>query len=122
MDRRRRWDWLERATGRDTARGIAEELGVTHPTILRWVKTHPPIATVYELCLRYNLDPVEAVVVWGFLPEEMLPHLNYAAIVQYAPVEVLAAEMAFRAQGYAKVRPDTLRRRRADGAPRLAAM
>jgi len=106
--RRRRW--IESATGTETIRGAATEIGVTHVTVSRWIKSGIPVGVLNGLIVKFGCDPIEAMVVWGFLLEADIPRLNFEAMVKYVPVEVLAAEVARRAAVYSETRPDSERK------------
>ena len=62
------------------------------------------------IIVRFNCDPIEAMVVWGYLDETDIPQLNFGALVRYIPVDVLAGEVARRAAVYSETRPDTERK------------
>jgi len=62
------------------------------------------------LIVKFGCDPIEAMVVWGFLLETDIQRLNFEAMVRYIPVEVLAAEVARRAAVYSETRPDSERK------------
>jgi hypothetical protein len=107
--RRRRW--IEQSTGTKTLRAAAVELGVTHVTVSRWIRSGLPAGALTSLIVRYECDPIEALVVWGFLDESDIPNLNYKALVEYVPADVLSGELDRRAKLYvAQAYPDTLRR------------
>ena len=102
--------WLCTITGQTTMRAVARKIGRSHTTVQRWVKDGVPPDVIAELTVRFNADPIEALVLAGRLREEHVPRLNYAALVRYVPVEVLAAELHRRAAGYSQSRPDTMRK------------
>jgi len=107
----RRWKWLKEATGEDTVRGMARECDVSHTTIQRWLKGGLPAGVLTELMIRFDSDPIEASVVWGFLDDGNVQRLNWAAMVQYAPAGVLTAEVHERAMRYVRDHyPDSLRK------------
>jgi hypothetical protein len=102
--KRRRW--IESATKTDTLRRAASVIGVTHPTLSRWIKSGIPVGTLTGLVIEFNCDPIEALVVWGYLKEEDIPRLNFAALVKYVPGEVLSGEIHERYVDYMSTRPD----------------
>jgi len=107
----RHWEqWLKTITGQTTMRAVARRLDVSHTTVQRWTRSGVPPDMIAELTVRFNADPIEALVLAGRLREEHVPRLNYAALVRYVPVEVLAAELHRRAAGYSQTRPDTMRK------------
>ncbi len=89
----RRRKWIEEATGTKTLRSAASEIGVTHVTVSRWIRSGLPAGMLTQLLVRYGCDPIEALVVWGFLDEEDIPKLNYTALVRYFPGDVLTEEV-----------------------------
>lgn len=109
--------WLCRITGETSMRAVARKVGVSHTQVQRWTREGVPTERIADLTVRFNADPIEALVLAGRLREEHVPHLNYAAIVRYAPVEVLAKELARRATIYSTTRPDSLRKTRTDRDP-----
>ena len=102
--------WLCHITGQTTMRAVARRLDVSHTTVQRWTRSGVPPDMIAELTVRFNADPIEALVLAGRLREEHVPRLNYAALVRYVPVEILAAELHRRAAGYSQSRPDTMRK------------
>jgi len=108
------WEqWLRRITGQTTEasmRAVSRMVGVSHTTVQRWTRSGVPPDMIADLTVRFNADPIEALVLAGRLREEHVPRLNYAALVRYVPVEILAAELHRRAAGYSQSRPDTMRK------------
>ena len=104
--------WLTNLTGEDSERKIARKVGRSHTTVQRWLANGVPPQAVSELTARFGGDPIEALVLTGWLKDEHVPNLNYAALVRYVPVAVLAEELHRRAAGYSQTRPDTLRKTR----------
>lgn len=102
--RRRRW--IESATGSDTIRGAAAVIGVSHVTVSRWIRSGMPVGTLTGLIVEYNCDPIEALVVWGYLRDTDIPRLNFAALVKYVPGEILTAEVHNRYTDYLSKQPD----------------
>jgi hypothetical protein len=89
--KRRRW--IEAVTGTDTIRKAATEIGVSHVTVSRWIRSGLPAGMLVRLVVQLECDPMEAFVVWGFLNEEDIPKLNYTALVRYFPGDVLTEEV-----------------------------
>ena len=110
MAQSRRWKWVQSVTGTSNVRSASAELGVSHSTVSRWVQKGMPIQTMMELVVKYQCDPIEASVVWGFLPPEAVPELNYDALTQYVPTQVLAAELHRRVDVYTGLRADSERK------------
>ena len=104
--------WLSSVTGEDSTRGIARKVGRSHTQVQRWIANGVPPSVVAELTTRFHADPIEALVLTGWLDDEHVPHLNYTALVEYIPVQVLAKELSRRAAIYSRTRPDPLRKTR----------
>lgn len=102
----KRWHWLQEATGETTIRGAARAANVSHATVNRWLKNGAPIRAVMEITVRFELDLIEALVVWGHLPDEDVPKLNYQALTKYFPGEVLTCEVHRRYVDYMSKQPD----------------
>jgi len=102
--------WLCTVTRETSMRAVARKLGVSHTTVQNWSRNGVPPEKVSDITARFGADPIEALVLTGWLREDHVPHLNYAALVRYVPVEVLAAELHRRAAGYSQTRPDTMRK------------
>ena len=97
--------WLATVTDEHSERGIARKIGVSHTTVQRWVRDGVPVSTVWELTLRFQGDPLAAMVLLRRIDESQLSELNWAAIVRYAPIEVLGAELAARITAGARLYP-----------------
>jgi hypothetical protein len=105
--------WLYEVTGEDKVRGVARAAGVSHTTVARWIENGVPPERVAELTVKFGADPIAGLVLIGWLREEDVARMNYAAVVQYAPADVLAAELLKRATRYIAAQyPDTLRKTR----------
>jgi hypothetical protein len=90
--------WLRTVTGHQTARGIARAVGVSHTTVQRWISSGVPPSTVWEITLRFKGDPIAALVVLGRVTPDQVSMLNLAAVMKYADVDLLTAELHSRAQ------------------------
>ena len=111
MPQSRRWKWIQSVTGgAENVRAAAAVLGVSHTTVSRWLQKGMPITTMTELIVKHQCDPIEASVVWGFLPTSAIPELNYQALIEYVPADVLTAEVHRRTVEYLRTRPETLRK------------
>lgn len=106
----RRWRWMVQVTGADSTRGMAKELGVTHPTVGRWLSKGIPVRVLADLVCKHNLDALEAWMVWGLIGPEHVEDMNWAALAQYMPMDVLVAELHRRETHYVKSWADPLRR------------
>lgn len=93
--RRRRW--VQKVTGETHLMPAARALGVPRQTLTTWLHSGMPIGRLVPYLFQFDCDPVEAMVVWGYIPEDQVDMLNWAAIVQYAPMEILAEELRRRA-------------------------
>lgn len=100
MNDKQRWEWLSKATGANSARGVGRSLGVHHTTVQRWVRNGMPDGTLIDLIVRYDQDPLLACVVWGLLDDDDVPNLNWEAIAKYVPADVLSGELHDRARLY----------------------
>jgi hypothetical protein len=78
-------------------RGVARAVGVSHTTVQRWITSGVPPSTVWDITLRFNGDPVAALVVLGGIEPDEVQRLNLAAIVRYADADILTAELHSRA-------------------------
>lgn len=110
VDETRTLRWLRRLTKETSVRGVAQNIGVSHTTVQRWVRSGIPAPEAIQLAIRYRSDPVEAAVIGGLFVEVQVPDLNWALVAEYMPQDVLAREVARRATIYCRTRPDTLRR------------
>ena len=102
----RRWKWVQSATGAGSQRSAAAVIGVTQGTLSRWLKSGMPVGSLTPLIVRFECDPIEALVVWGYLNEEDIAKLNYAALAKYIPGDVLTCEVHARYVDYLSKEPD----------------
>jgi hypothetical protein len=89
--------WLRAVTHEDTVRGIARAAGVSHTTVQRWLVKGVPARTVWDLTLKFKGDPIAALVVLERVTPEQVGQLNFAAVMKYADVDMLTAELHERA-------------------------
>lgn len=89
--------WLRKVTREESARAIARSVGVSHTTVQRWISKGMPAEIVWELTLKFNADPVEALILLERIAPDQTGALNYTAIVKYAPEHALTAELHRRA-------------------------
>ena len=106
----RRWQWVQKVTGKDTVAAAAQELGEPRSTLSRWLKNGMPVGSLMPLIMKYQCDLIEAGVVWGYLSDDDLQHLDYESMVRYIPIDVLTREVNRRAEIYTQSRPDTERK------------
>ena len=106
----RRWQWVQQVTGENTVAAAAQAIGEPRSTLSRWLKGGMPAGSLTPLVLKFQCDPIEANVVWGFLSDRDVMDLNYEAIVRYIPIDVLTREVNRRAEIYTQSRPDTERK------------
>lgn len=85
--------WLIATTGETSTRGIAKRVGVSHTTVQRWAHSGVPPQRAWQLTLRFKGDPIATLVILGRVGRNEVPHLNYAAIVRYAPAQTLTKEL-----------------------------
>jgi hypothetical protein len=114
LDDLQRAQWLCTVTGETTMRGVARKVGVSHTTVQRWINSGVPPSTVWDITLRFNGDPIAALVVMGRIEPDEVQRLNLAAIVRYADADILTAELHARAM---RERVKTERSDAFDGAP-----
>jgi len=98
--------WLCALTHETTERGIAKRVGVSHTTVQRWVRSGVPPSRAYQLCVLFNGDVLEVMTLLGRIQPQDVQSLNWAAIVQYAPAEVLTAELHARTVRALRLRPE----------------
>ena len=111
-----KWErWLRAVTHEASERGIARAAGVSHTTVQRWIVKGVPVQTVWELTLRFRADPVETLIVLGRVAPEQVTQLNWAALVRYAPADVLTAELHSRTVQALRKAPEVDPRRQATG-------
>lgn len=84
-------------TREESARAIARATGVSHTTVQRWISKGVPAEIVWELTVRFNADPIEALILLERITPDQTAVLNYSAIVKYAPDHALTAEIHRRA-------------------------
>lgn len=89
--------WLRTVTKEDSVRGIARAAKVSHTTVQRWIAKGVPVETVWELTLRFNADPIAALILLERIAPSQTGDLNYSAIVKYAPEHTLTSELHRRA-------------------------
>lgn len=89
--------WLRTVTRVHTQREIARKVGVSHTTVQRWVANGVQPDTVWQLVVRFNADPIQALVVLGRLEPDQVQHINWARVAEYMPTTVLTEELHKRA-------------------------
>lgn len=110
MPQSRRWRWMVEQTGETTTRGMARVVGVTHPTVGRWLSKGIPVPVLADLVCRFDADPLEAWMAWGLIGPEHVEGMNWEALAQYMPLSVLLGEVHRREADYVTVIEDRLRR------------
>ena len=109
-----KWErWLRTVTRENSVRGIARASGRSHTTVHRWIVSGVPPSAVWELTLRFRADPIETLIVLGRVTPEQVTQLNWAAVVQYAPAEVLTAELHSRTVTALRAQPEVDPKKRA---------
>ena len=92
--RANKWEcWLQETTRKSSSREIAQVVGRSHTTVLRWFARGVPPPVVWELTLRFKGDPVAALVVLGRIKPDEVSQLNFGAVVRYADADVLTGEL-----------------------------
>jgi hypothetical protein len=96
------WDeWVRRTTAGATSRQVAERIGRSHTTALKWMHRPTP-EHVIGLAVAYNADLIAALVAAGMLPAEDVKNLNLDATLKSTPTVKLAAELYRRALAHSK--------------------
>jgi hypothetical protein len=90
--------WLRRTTGETSAHGIARKVGRSHTTVLRWLKSGVPADAVVELCIRFELDIIEALIATGYMTAADVPQVRVDRALREAPVWLLTRELDRRAE------------------------
>ena len=98
--------WLAATTGETSIRGIAKRVGVSHTTVQRWALSGVPAQRAWELTVRFNGDPIATLVILGRVTQDQVPHLNYAAIMRYAPAQALTKELHDRTVHVLSAQPE----------------
>lgn len=96
------WDiWVRETTGNASSRAVAERIGRSHTTALKWMRDPSPEAVI-AFALAYDVNVVEALVAAGWLnsmdesQQNLLRHLSSVK---------LTAELHRRALNHAKRHP-----------------
>lgn len=89
--------WLRTVTRVQSQRDIAQKVGVSHTTVQRWVANGIQPATVWQLVVRFQADPIQALVVLGRLEPDQVQDINWAKVAEYMPTVVLTEELHRRA-------------------------
>ena len=98
--------WLIATTGEKSTRGIARRVGVSHTTVQRWALTGVPPQRAWELTVRFRGDPIATLVILGRVAPDEVSHLNFGAIVRYAPAQALTKELHARTEQVLTARPE----------------
>lgn len=96
MEKSKWFRWLSATTHETSSRGIARKVGVAHTTVQRWATNGMTADKVWELTRRFHGDPIAALVLLSRVDDADIPDLNWAAVVKYVPIDVLADEIAAR--------------------------
>lgn len=78
-------------------RGIALRVGVTHPTVQRWIQSGIPPRTVFDIAVRFNMDLFDTFVAMGWVDPGDPGRFNCGAVLRELPSRVLAEELLRRA-------------------------
>jgi hypothetical protein len=89
--------WLRAVTRERSERAIARKVGVSHTTVQRWVAKGIQPETVWRLVVRFSGDPVQAVVVLGWMEPEQVRLIDWAKVAEYMPTYVMTEELNKRA-------------------------
>lgn len=90
--------WLRTVTRAHTQRDIARKVGVSHTTVQRWVANGIQPDTVWQLVVRFQSDPIQALVVLGRLEPDQVPQIAWTKVAEYMPTWVMAEEIARRSK------------------------
>lgn len=89
------WDeWLDSTTDGDTQAQIAQRLGVSRRTFVRWL--HSGVLdpnTVLGLCRAYKADPIEGLLAARWLRPQDLHNGGVQYVVSFAATSVLVDEL-----------------------------
>lgn len=99
-------DWMRAKAGKDNQKTIAIKADLDQGSVSRWLTNpdiRPSAPSVLKFARAYNANPVEALVVSGYLTgdEANLDNAIWRADPALIPTDVLLAEVARRAQGSA---------------------
>lgn len=89
------WDeWFARATEGETQGQIADRLGVSRATVVRWLRggVLDPNA-VLAVARAYHADPIEGLLAARWLKPADLHNGGVKYIVSYAPTRLLVNEL-----------------------------
>lgn len=94
-----RWaGWLKRTTRADTSRDIAARVGVSHTTVLRWMRSGIPPDYVFAIGLRFGADLYETVIDMGWAEANELSEVGWDQVLRHVPLNQLTAEVHRRAE------------------------
>lgn len=101
------WEaWVTKVTGGATARQVAERIGKSHTTALRWMHNGTSPEQVIAFAIAYNADIIQALVAAGWISESDLENLNLASALRSLTEVELAGELYRRALAQQRSGPD----------------
>lgn len=93
--------WVRDTTGGAPSRAVADKIGRSHTTALKWMHDEPAPEAVIAFAVAYDTDVIAALVAAGWLNNV---DEDTAAILRTTPTLKLTAELHRRAQVYARRR------------------
>lgn len=102
-------DWVKRTTRGATSRQVADRIGHSHTTALKWMHDGASVDAVISLAIAYDADPIQAMVAAGWLKRELVGNLNLDGALKRLSSVKLAGELYRRArehEGQAGRAPD----------------
>ena len=97
MPLHQRQRWLQKVTGAKGARQIGEQLGYSHTTVLRWIRSGVPADVVMDIAARAAADILGALVEVGWIDEAGVTHLLEHVSLERVPQHRLTEELHRRA-------------------------
>lgn len=107
-------DWVKATTNGATSRQVAERIGHSHTTALKWMHDGATVEAVINLAIAYDADVIQALVAAGWLKRELVGDLNLDAALRKLSSVKLTAELYRRARAH-----EMKRERECDGDRKL---
>ena len=91
-------EWVRRTTGGATSRQVAERIGHSHTTALKWMHDGATVEAVLSLAIAFDAEPIQALVAAGWLRRELVGNLNLDGALRRLSSVKLAGELYRRLQ------------------------